>query len=332
MVTIPPVAEYVQGPQRRWAVPATIRSRVMLEVAAELVAAREQPLRQVRVQLREQAAIGDWPLQLFASSGIEGIEAIIRREAAMAIVNPMNMLALAYHGKGPFAQPQPVRTIAVIPSNDGLVFAVRPETGLTTVEEIGERRIPLRIALRGQEGHSLHTIIDDTVAAAGFTLRDVWSAGGTIRREGLLPFPSGPKFAALVRGDIDAIVDEGAEFWVPAALEAGMRILPLQEETVRTLEANGYRRGYLRRETMPALPSDVLTIDFSGWPIFVHADLPDDLVTAICTALETRKHFIPWEGEGPLPIERMCRESAETPQAVPLHPAAAQYWKERGYL
>jgi TRAP-type uncharacterized transport system substrate-binding protein len=33
-----------------------------------------------------------------------------------------------------------------------------------------------------------------------------------------------------------------------------------------------------------------------------------------------------------LPVERMAREALDTPQTVPLHPAAELYWRSRGYL
>jgi TRAP-type uncharacterized transport system substrate-binding protein len=88
----------------------------------------------------------------------------------------------------------------------------------------------------------------------------------------------------------------------------------------------------IRKSEYSGLSRDILTIDFSGWPIFVHTDAPDDLVTRICAALEARKHLIPWQGEGPLPLERMCREAPDTPQLVPFHPAAERFWHERGYL
>jgi TRAP-type uncharacterized transport system substrate-binding protein len=148
----------------------------------------------------------------------------------------------------------------------------------------------------------------------------------------MLPWPESEKFGALVRGDLHAIFDEAAYVWVDAALDAGMRILPLAEKTVRKLEVIGYRRAYLRKSAFPRLPNDILTIDFSGWPIFVHTDLPDATVKKLCAALDARKHLIRWEGEGPLPVERMCREADDTPQQVPLHPAAARYWRECGYL
>lgn len=312
--------------------PATIRSRVALEIAAELVAADDQPLRQAKVLLRDQATSGDWSLELFASSGIEGIEAVGRGEAALAMVNPANMLMLAYRGKGPFAAPLPVRTLTVIPSYDAYAFAIRPESGITSFEEIAAKRFPLRVGLRGQMGHSLHYILDDVFAATGLSAQKIFEWGGEMRRTGLLPYPAHRKFQAFLHGELNAIFDEAAFVWVNAALEAGMTILPLSEATMAKLEAIGYRRGYLRKADFPKLSADVLTIDYSGWPIFVHAELPDDLITKMCAALEKRKALIPWEGEGPLPLERMCVESDETPQLVPYHPAAERFWKERGYL
>ena len=72
--------------------------------------------------------------------------------------------------------------------------------------------------------------------------------------------------------------------------------------------------------------------DFSGWPVYTHAATPDDVVTGFCQALEGCKDRIPWQGEGPLPLERMCKDSPEGPLDIPLHPAAEQFWRERGYL
>ncbi len=119
---------------------------------------------------------------------------------------------------------------------------------------------------------------------------------------------------------------------MPQALDAGMRILPLAAATVQKLEAKGYRRAVLPRAAYPKLPGDVLSLDFSGWTIFVHAEADDALVTSICKSLDARKARIAWEEPGDLPVERMAREAPDTPQTVPLHPAAERFWKSRGYL
>jgi len=175
-------------------------------------------------------------------------------------------------------------------------------------------------------------MFDDVAAAAGFSRDDIASWGGEVRKAGSVPWPHTETFKALIRGDVDAIFDEAATAWVPQALEAGITILPLAEATVATLEAMGYRGAVLPRSTYHRLPRDILSLDFSGWTVFVHADADDDLVTRICAGLDARKTRIPWEEPGDLPVERMAREAPDTPQTVPLHPAAERFWRGRGYL
>lgn len=313
--------------------PVTIRSRVVLEIAAEIVALPDQPLRQAKVLLREQGGEAlDWPLRLFGSSTQEGVDAVSARESALAIVNPSSALTLAFRGSAPFFSPQPVRAISVLPSEDELVFAVHPKTGLTRFEQIFEERRPLKLSLRGQRDHFLHTMLEHVANAAGGSLRDIEKWGGHVRLEGSLPFPNSTKFQNLVSGELDAIFDEGVYEWLNPAIEAGMNVLGLSDSTIGKLEGMGYRRSKLRASRYPKLGRDVPTLDFSGWPIFVHTDLADSLVTQFCRALEARKHLIPWEGDGPLPLDMMCRDTPATALGVPLHPAAELFWRQRGYL
>jgi TRAP-type uncharacterized transport system substrate-binding protein len=309
--------------------PNLTRSQLVLEIASEMVASNG--FAQAKVTFAPQGGRGT-PVSFLSASTVGSLDAVLRREADLAIINPVAPLALAFRGQPPYSAPQPVRAIGVMPSEDQFVFAVRPELGLTRFEEIAERRVPLRVSLRGQPDHSLHMMLDHVVQAAGFTLDDLTAWGGAARREGAVPFPNSPKFQALVRGEIDAIFDEASDVWVAAALDAGMTILPLGEATVTRLEAMGYRRAYLQRALFPKLHANILTLDFSGWAVFVHAEASDELVTQICAALDTRQDRIAWEGGGALPIARMCREAPDTPQDVPLHPAAARYWRERGYV
>ena len=314
--------------------PNITRSRLVLEIASEMVggsALADAPeYFQAKAVLR--SAKGGKPVTLFGSSTAEGIFAVARREVDLGIINPSAVLAVAARGRGEFATPQPVKAIGVIPSWDQFVFAVRPETGLATFEEIARKKPRLRVTMRSMPDHALHRMFDDVAATAGFSRQDLEAWGGGVRKTGGLPWPGTPTFEALIRGEVDAIFDEAASYWVNEALEAGITILPLAEAAVRALEAMGYRRAILPQSAFPKLPADVLTLDFSGWTVFVHAEAEDRLVTQICTALDARRATIPWEGEGPLPVERMAREALDTPQTVPLHPAAERYWRGRGYL
>jgi TRAP-type uncharacterized transport system substrate-binding protein len=175
-------------------------------------------------------------------------------------------------------------------------------------------------------------VLDDILAESGFSLHDIERWGGSARKVGAVPYPDGPKFEALARGEANAIFDEAADRWLNEAIDAEMTILTLTESTMRRLETIGYRRAILSRDRFPKLPADVLTIDFSGWPIFVRADLPDMRVRQICAALEARKDTIPWQEEGPLPLATMCTDTAAAPVPAPFHPAAEKFWREQGYL
>ena len=154
------------------------------------------------------------------------------------------------------------------------------------------------------------------------------SWGGKLHFDGA---PRDPKRDALNRG-ADAVFDEAVQAWLDEAIDADMTILSLGEATMRKLEAMGYRRAIIRKSLYPKLPGDVTTVDFSGWAIYVRADMDDNIAERMCLALDKRKHLIPWERPGPLPVERMCRDGYDTPMDVALHPGAERAWRKLGYL
>jgi len=152
-----------------------------------------------------------------------------------------------------------------------------------------------------------------------------------VRYDGGMPYGAN-RIGAIERGEIDAIFDEGASAWGNMALELGMTFLSLDDAILRRLESVGLRRGVMERKYFPKLAADVPTLDFSGWPIYTRAETPDELVIDFCRALETTKDRIPWAQDAPLPLAQMVRDTPEGHLEVPLHPAAEQFWRERGYL
>jgi hypothetical protein len=223
----------------------------------------------------------------------------------------------------------------VIPSLDQLGFAVTRSSGLTSLLQIRERRLPLRVSVRGQRDHSLHIILKEVFSACGFSLEDIVAWGGRISYDDGRPGdPHGfrSRVAAVQRGEIDAIFDEALNSWVDPALESGMLFLSLEEPVLQKLETIGLQRGTISTKVFPRLERDVTTIDFSGWPVYTHADVSDQFITSFCSGLEERKALVPWQGNGPLPLEKMCRDTLEGPLGIPLHPAAERFWRARGYL
>ncbi len=309
--------------------PSAIRSRLVLEVASELVGRRSFATNQAKVSLREQGP-GAWRLNFFGSDAPDAIEDLRRRDVDVAIINPSAPLTLAYRGTGPFKEPIPVRAIAVIPSSDVFVLAVCEATGLTSLSDIRERRFPLRVSLRSQKNHSLHLFVDQILSEAGFSLSDIVAWGGQVRYDPGMPGRDRINF--VQRGEVDAIFDESLGSWGNRALDLGMRFLSFGEPILQRLEATGFRRATITKGSYPKLPADIETLDFSGWPIFTHAQASESVVISFCEALQARKESIPWQGEGALPLEHMCGDTVDGPLDVPLHPAAQRYWRVRGYL
>jgi TRAP-type uncharacterized transport system substrate-binding protein len=322
--------EFFLKPTRMRTHPHTTRSRLMLEVASALVNRRDWPLLQARISLREQGA-QDWPLTLFGSDSPATIYEVADKKVQFAIANPGMILKLAVLGSAPFNRPMPLRTIAVLPSRDQMVFAVSSDTGLNSFSEIRERRFPLKVSLRGQPDHSLQIIVNRVVEAAGFSLSDIVSWGGEVRYDSGMPYGDN-RIGAVHRREVHAIFDEGVSAWGNMALEIGMRFLPLEEDLVQRVEAVGLRRSVIEKKLFPKLGADVPSLDFSGWPIYTHQDTPDQLVNDFCRALEASKDRIPWAQEGPLPLAQMVRDTPEGHLEVPLHTAAERFWRERGYL
>jgi len=308
--------------------PAITRSLLVLAMAEELVRDSGWAPRQAQVRLQSQTAMDSWQAVLYGSDGLTPIKQVARREVDLAIINPAQPLAVALRGSPPFNEPLPLRVITVIPSYDQLGLAVGAHTGISSLEELRERRYPLRIALRGgRPDHCLHMVLDHVLQAAGLSFADIKSWGGGVHYD---PYP--PNVAGVERGERDAVFDEALDVWMPDAITLGMRFLPMDESVLTKLETLGYRRSAIPVSLHPGLPADVPSLDFSGWPLYTHAETSDTVVTGFCRALEACRDRIPWQGEGPLPLEQMCRDTPEAPLPIPLHPAAERFWRERGYI
>lgn len=317
--------------EERFFGPVTVRSRFMLEVASELAAMQEWPHKQVQVSMRDQVG-GDWAMTLLASDSPAALPRVVGGEAQVAILNPSVVLALASRGTGPFREPADLRAITVIHSYDQLAFVVAGPTAVNSLADIRDRRLPLRVSLRGQADHSVHMVVDEVLAAYGFSLDDMMSWGAQIEHHpGVNDILS--KVDKVERGELDAIFDEGIMAWIDKGLGVGMRVLPLEEDILQKLEAIGFRRGTIEKRLYPKLADDVPALDFSGFTVYTRADVPDQAVRSICQALEVRKDRIPRDsGPGPLPLHEMCMDTPGGPLTIPLHPAAEQFWREQGYI
>jgi TRAP-type uncharacterized transport system substrate-binding protein len=319
-------------PQRRFSV-SSIRPKLMFETASEMVERSDWPYRNARVTVRDQGGEHDAVYTFMGTQDPGVIEQVARGEVQVAMLNPSAMLTLAVRGTGPFSAPQPLAAIAVIPSDDQFAFAVTEASGITSLAQIRDERKPIRVSIRGAHDPSTAMLGNEVLKAHGFTLDDIESWGGHVSYDQALPgHPT--RLGRVESGELDAIFDEAVPNWANRAAGMGMRLLPVEGDAMKTLVAAGFRASVIPKEKHPNLPADVPAIDFSGWPIYTHAEAPDEFVTAFCEALDARKDRVPWEesGEVPLPLARMVHDAPDAPLKVLFHPAAERVWRALGYL
>jgi TRAP-type uncharacterized transport system substrate-binding protein len=260
--------------------------------------------------------------------------AVARGELEMAIVNPSGLLTQAYRGTGMFAAPLPVRIVANYPSWDRFVMLVHPESGFASLAEVKEKRMPLRISTREDKTHSTRVLIDQILGLYGFSLADVESWGGSLQTNG------GPgderRMQALRAGTVDAVFDEGITLWFDEALRCGYRPFTLEDAAFRKLEGIGWRRVVIpARRYYPHLEADYACIDYSGWPLYASASLPDEDAYKVVDAIHARLDEIKWDENASWApfqgIGSLGQETESTPRDVPLHPGSQKWFSEHGF-
>jgi TRAP-type uncharacterized transport system substrate-binding protein len=254
--------------------------------------------------------------------------AVCNNELEAAMINPSGLLTQAYRGTGLFSQALPVRIIATYPSLDHFVYAIHPRTGLKSVGEIKEKKYPLRLSIREDATHSTRVLVDQTLAAYGVTLKDIEAWGGSLQLNG------GPgderRMKAIADGTIDAVFDEGLVLWLEAALDSGMKPITLEDSAFKHLTNLGWRKYTIQPGRYRNLTRAYTCIDYSGWPLYTRASLPDEDAYQICDAIMARKDQIYWE-DSFTGVGQLGEETDATPRDVPLHPGAIRWYRDHGY-
>jgi TRAP-type uncharacterized transport system substrate-binding protein len=247
--------------------------------------------------------------------------------------NPVGLAAMAYLGRGFYKKRIPLRAIGVFPTWDRLIFAVRKETGINSLEDVRNQKYPLRISTRRRlKLQTTVYAIDEVLKAYGMSLRDIEKWGGKVMEA---PNPSGPERRHHIdSGRADAVFDEGVKSWGALALEAGMRFLPVNVAAARHMAKLGFPSTSLTRVQYPALESDIATIDFSGWTYFCRSDLPSRIAYSMARAVDLCHDQIPVDhfDKRPMTMREFCQGGEAGQLNIPLHPGAKRYFRERGYL
>ena len=190
--------------------------------------------------------------------------------------NPVGLSAMAYLGRGFYKKKIPLRAIGVFPTWDRLIFAVRKDTGIHSLDDVKQQKYPLRVSTRRR--NKLQTTayaIEEVLKAYGMSFRDIERWGGKVM-EVSSPSSKERKDHIASSGSADAVFDEGVKSWGERALDSGMRFLPINDAAARHMQKLGFPTAMLTRGQYPKLEQAIRCVDFSGWTFFCHEATPSD--------------------------------------------------------
>src|ERR687887_652935 len=164
-----------------------MRGKVALEVAAELYNRHMFSLGNVlTLSIKPSSKEEQFPSITMGINGdlMGGMQAPIevgKRRVDIGFVNPSAIVTMAYRGKGFYKEKLPLRALASFPSWDRIAFAVSKELKLTSLFEIRERKLPLRISTRSSGVHNTtHYTAGGILALYGLSFANIKRWGGKI--------------------------------------------------------------------------------------------------------------------------------------------------------
>ena len=122
---------------------------------------------------------------------------------------------------------------------------------------------------------------------------------------------------------------EGA-IWYQASQKHEMRFLDVPEPVIAKLVSDyGFERVEVPRGYLAGMDRRIPTAGLSGQVVYGRVDAPDDFAYAVARSLDRNKGLLKW---AVLPFSYDASRVWKTNGNVPLHPGAARYYREVGYM
>jgi uncharacterized protein len=229
----------------------------------------------------------------------------------------------AYQGTGAYAREAPhknLRLIANIQSPTYLIVAAKAELGITDLRQIKEKRWPVRVLT------SVGNQAMDVLAYYGLTKESIESAGGHV----------GSGMAEVERKNFDVAIGEGTlanapEFnmWYEITQKFDLTYLQLPEELLRKLAQSGEMdRASIPDGLLRGIDHPIPSVAHTGVAIYGRTDTPDDFAYAVAKAMDEHQDLLQWS----LLNFSYNLHNVWKAYDVPLHPGAARYYRQIGYM
>ena len=243
-------------------------------------------------------------------------------------VTESGMLAMAYEGKAIYAQEGAhpnLRLIAKLEDPTYLLVAVKKDSGITDLGQIAARKMPVRIIADFQP--STTPVMDhygltrEALAAWGGSFGNALEAAE--RPDGAAPFD------VIISSLASPALNPESSFWARLTQLYDLRFLDLPEPLLAKMAKEvGMERVTAQWGLLRGVDRPIPTLARSGEAVFARADLSDADAYAIAKAIDQHRLALRWYVRPYSYDSRTVWKNGP----VPLHPGAARYYREMGYM
>jgi TRAP transporter TAXI family solute receptor len=235
----------------------------------------------------------------------------------------IQFLRNAYRGTGMYAKEKPrtnLRLIANIQDPSYVLVAAKAATGITDLAQIRQRRWPVRILTAGIGRDSSRIL-----AYFGLSKEIIEAAGGHV---GNAP-EDRENFDVAIGGGGGMTTAPEWRIWTEISQRFDLNFIQLPDDLLAELA----REGEQERGTIPVglyrgIVRPISTVVRTGTVIYCRADTPDGFAYVVAKAMDEQQQLLQWSHLNFSYNVHTVWNGFE----VPLHPGAARYYKEKGYM
>lgn len=265
----------------------------------------------------------DYPPQLVEDDIRHGTTTRVKARIDFGITEA-SMMKWAYEGKYIYAKDGPypnLRLLARIEDPTYLLVAVKPELGISSLAEIRDRKLPVRILTTMQPTEA------PVLEYYGLDKANLESWGGAI----VMPkdVTADTQFDVVISSLASPANNPESSFWTTVTTAHKLHFLELPQDLrdrmVRDFDMvhTKARWGVLR-----GVDREIASVGRSGEVVFSRDDMPNDIAYALAKAVDENRRELKWFVR-PYSIDPLTIGNGN---GVPLHPGAEHYYREMGYM
>ena len=238
-----------------------------------------------------------------------------------------NYLWWAYQGSHDFsADPEgprkTLRLIANLQSPSYILVAVKADSGITDLRQIKEKRLPVRILTTLQTQYIVPAVLN----YYGLSKEVLESFGGSLGIGNNAP--DRKTFDVIIASGINDYMPE-YEIWVDLSQRFDLKYLELPAD----LRAKLVKDFELEERNTPlslfrGIDRPIPSLVRTGTVIYGRDDMPDDFAYTLTKALDERQDLLQWSNV----TYSYNPHTVWKAYGALLHPGAARYYRERGYM